>query len=370
MSCIFPFKGIFIESTMDVKFCCAGKFYFGNLKNSSLEEILLGEVAQQVRDNTKAGKVHEYCTPCYGLEELGGKSQRTPIEEPLIPIMFEEKVYLPDRIDIRWSNTCNLACNYCLPHFSSRWADVLSINIKSPSEEVYEKIFEFIQKYKDSIHNILMLGGEPLLLKQNNRLLDILTQKNYSIITNLSNPLSKNPIAQKLLNETNVSWGISFENVGDRFEYVRDGAKWNQFYDNLLMLKDLGKNIHFYPLYCIYSAFNLVEYYDLIERLDIKNITWQLLVADPMRVDTLSRPLIELALQEIDQVLERFSGCPGIDELTNIRTNLVSSTNKIISNRKFIEWTDKLDNNQFNKNKKFQELWPDLYNKLTHDVFI
>jgi sulfatase maturation enzyme AslB (radical SAM superfamily) len=368
MNCIFPFKGIFIESTMDVKFCCAGKYYFGNLKNSSLEDILLGEDASSVRDHIRNNRVHEYCTPCHGIENLGGNSQRTPIEEHIKPIIFTETSYQPDRIDIRWSNTCNLACNYCLPHFSSRWADVLSINIKSPSDEIYEKIFEFIEKYKNSIHNILMLGGEPLLLKQNNRLLDILPNKNYGIITNLSNPISKNLIAKKLLAEKNVSWGISFENVGKRFEYVRDGAKWNLFFENLRTLKNNKKHLHFYPLYCIYSAFNLVEYYELVDEFDINKITWQLLVADPMRVDTLSQRLKDHAIKEIDIISTRFNGYPGVSELEKIKDNLITSSNKDNTNKRFLDWTHNLENNQFSKNDLFKNLWPSLYGMLNQDV--
>lgn len=358
MSCIYPFKGIFVESTMDVKFCCAGQFYLGNLREKTLEEILLGPLAQEIRDATKKGEVHDYCKPCYGIEKHGGNSQRTPIEIHRLDEIYNEISYHPEEIDIRWSNTCNLACNYCFPHFSSRWADVLKIKIQSPGDEIYEKIFDFIQKHKDSIKGVMLLGGEPLLLKQNLRLLDVLSAKNFHMITNLANPIDRNAISKKLLEEEKVIWGISFENVGDRFEYVRDGAKWNVFYNNLHILKKQSKKMHFYPLYSIYSAFNLIEYYEIVEQFNIQNLTWQLLLQHPFRVDTLSKKMVELAVQEINKVEERFGHCPGVQDLLNIKTNLMNEPLQPYAGNKFLSWTYNLENKQFQKARSFHDLWP------------
>jgi organic radical activating enzyme len=353
---------------MDVKFCCAGKFYFGNLKDFSLEEILLGKTAEEIRDATKEGLVHDYCSPCYGIEKHGGNSQRTPIEFHRQSEIYSSKEYFPEEIDIRWSNTCNLACNYCLPHFSSRWADVLSIKIQSPSEEVHEKIFQFIEKYKENIQGVMLLGGEPLILKQNNRLLNMLPNRNFHMISNLSNPIQKNPIANKLFQEERVVWGISFENVKDRFEYVRDGADWNVFYNNLKMLKQGNKTLQFYPLYCVYSAFNLVEYYELVEEFEVKKLSWQLLLQNPLRVDTLSKDLISDAVKEIEIVEKKFSSSPGIKDLVNIKENLLKDIQEPKSNSKLLRWTTNLETNQFKKKKLFTELWPELYRRIVSSV--
>ena len=54
-----------------------------------------------------------------------------------------------------------------------------------------------------------------------------------TLITNLSVNLDKNKIFQKLSKRNRVGWSMSFDNVGDRLEYVRHGASWNQIQENL-----------------------------------------------------------------------------------------------------------------------------------------
>ena len=35
------------------------------------------------------------------------------------------------------------------------------------------------------------------------------------------------PLLRELANKINVNWCVSFENIGDEFEFVRHGAKWD-----------------------------------------------------------------------------------------------------------------------------------------------
>ena len=139
--------------------------------------------------------------------------------------------------------------------------------------------FSFIKNNKDKISNINLLGGEPLLQKPNIKLLNLVPDSYYYILTNLSTEIEGNKLAEQLLANPKVSWGISFETVGDRFEYVRNGADWNRLVHNLRLLNHHKvPNIDVHPLYCIYSAFNLCEFYEFLEGEGyFNNIYWQLL---------------------------------------------------------------------------------------------
>lgn len=64
---------------------------------------------------------------------------------------------------------CNLRCDYCDTKYAYSQGKELSFN----------EIFEKIQQYK--CKKICLTGGEPLLQKDSNQLIDLLIQKNYQI---------------------------------------------------------------------------------------------------------------------------------------------------------------------------------------------
>jgi organic radical activating enzyme len=63
----------------------------------------------------------------------------------------------------------------------------------------YEDVCQFIEKHNAHIQEVAMIGGEPLLLPENERLLDVIPNDcKITLITNLNNPLENNRIFQKL----------------------------------------------------------------------------------------------------------------------------------------------------------------------------
>ena len=85
-----------------------------------------------------------------------------------------------------------------------------------------------------------MVGGEPLLLPENDRLLDVIPQDAIvTLITNLNVDLDKNKIFQKLSTRSRVGWSMSFDNTGEQLEYVRHGASWSLIKENLAKIKHL-----------------------------------------------------------------------------------------------------------------------------------
>jgi MoaA/NifB/PqqE/SkfB family radical SAM enzyme len=105
---------------------------------------------------------------------------------------------------------------------------------------------------------VALIGGEPLLLPENERLLDVIPNDcKITVITNLNNPLESNRIFQKLARRTNVGWSISFDNIGHRFEYVRYGADWNLQVHNLDIIQELFKNHgHSGGIHAVYNMYN------------------------------------------------------------------------------------------------------------------
>jgi organic radical activating enzyme len=296
----------------------------------------------------------------------GVSSQRTEnIPDPnknLTPDYFKLK-----RVDIRWSNTCNLSCNYCMPYFSSKWATILGTKEFHPiSSNIENQIFQFIEENLETTTDLMLLGGEPFLQKQNEKLLDLLPNSSICLITNLSIPIESNSIAQRLMKEPYVQWGVSFENIGDKFEYVRHGASWKIVENNLQYLKKHNKKVNLFPLYCIYSAFDLVELYDNVVALGyVSKIEWQLLTDDNLDVFNMPAELKSLAINEIDLCVAKYPTAPGIDVLIALRTTLQQSmSDTITKNINFVKWTDNLEKNQMKKEKLFSDLWDNIYIKI------
>jgi hypothetical protein len=99
-----------------------------------------------------------------------------------------------------------------------------------------------------------------------------------TLITNLNVDLESNKIFQKLSTRNKVGWSMSFDNTGDRLEYVRHGATWSTIQHNLQLIKDLMKTqgqwggIH--AVYNIYNATRICELREFAEQTGT-TVLWQ-----------------------------------------------------------------------------------------------
>jgi radical SAM protein with 4Fe4S-binding SPASM domain len=395
--CAYPFNSIFLGSDGKIKPCCSSGANLGDINKTPIKEILNGKLAREIRQSIVDEKWHPTCNQCYRLEQYGARTERTGVLDK-----FEQfkdataDTFKLQKLDFRWSNTCNLACNYCFEYFSSQWSNIKGIRINSNKNVAEDALFALIDEEKDSIININLLGGEPLLQKQNHRLFDLLPDKNYYILTNLSLDLEKNVLGQKLISMTNVDWGVSFENIGNKFEYVRHGAKWPIFTKNLeylrskqkeinakrLSLAVKQKEINAHPLYCTYSAFNLIELYDWYEEIDVfSGIYWCAIQNIPgQNVFTLPNDLKLKAIKEIENCIDKYENTKfrqSIDSLKEyhktlteymktynamMETELLHENFRIEKYKQdFVQWIYDIENKFLSKEHKFIELWPEVY---------
>jgi len=364
--CSLPFTSIFLGSDGGVKPCCSLRGDLGNINQQPIEEILNGPIARGLRQDIIDGNWNKMCSQCEELESKGARTERihtVPLMEQFKEV--KQDYFRLDKLDLRWSNTCNLTCNYCYEYFSSQWAAIKGIKVNSNKEHAEDSIFSFIEKHKDSIINIQLLGGEPLLQKPNNRLIDIVPDSNYYILTNLSTELKNNGIAKKLLSNKKAIWGVSFETIGERFEYVRHGAKWKTLNDNFDLLAEYNRPFDTHPLYCVYSAFNLLEYYDFLKtKNNFNQMYWQLLQNIPgLDVFRLPNPMKKIALMEIEKVLDIHKEEKWNNHLLqNIYNKLKESMDSPrINSLDAFKYPRELEKDLPNKEKEFIRLWPEVY---------
>jgi organic radical activating enzyme len=219
------------------------------------------------------------CEYCKDVEDAGGVSDRLSqldrlVDIKLIPPELLENpsatAVTPTILEVYFKNTCNMACVYCGPHFSSRWVDE---NKKFGS--LYEKnnsTYQFsvaeeqhnphYTKMLDGLWNFLktndnakkirryhILGGEPFLLDELDQSIAFWDEYGHpnlviNIITNINIPherfvryinkfeslSKKNKISKLSLTASLDCWSIEQE-------YVRYGLSlslWEKNFEFLL----------------------------------------------------------------------------------------------------------------------------------------
>ena len=280
----------------------------GNLNSQTIEEILHGPALQEVRQTLRLGRPHaQYCHNCVQAERYG-RSERdwhNRINPGFDANKATDAEHHPVLIDIRWNTTCNFSCNYCNEHSSSQWASLKHMSTQSGTRPYADQVCDYLEQHQAHIKKVALIGGEPLLLKENERLLDVIPADcQVDVITNLGVDLENNRIFAKLAQRSRVGWNISIDNTGKRFEYVRYGSNWNQIEHNINTIQDCaGHRLGIHPLYNIYNATRVSE---LIAWAKDKSVPvhWQSLYhpahLDPLQLGPQVR---QLALEELRKVL-------------------------------------------------------------------
>jgi MoaA/NifB/PqqE/SkfB family radical SAM enzyme len=331
-------------------------------------------VLTEIRDSLRKGQIHPYCTHCVNCEQVGGTSERQQ-HNNINPDFNSQQAGLdyeyPTLIDARWNSTCNLSCNYCHPGDSSKWAALKKLPVNNNTRRYYTDVCNFIETHKHRVKVVNLIGGEPLLLPENERLLDVIPEDTVvTVITNLNTALEGNKIFCKLAQRRRVGWSISFDNINSRFEYVRSGANWDLQLHNLDLVQDLMRNnghwggIH--AVYNLYNATRLVEFkqFAIARGLSIK---WQQLTSPkPLNLRNYGQEISSLAAKEIEQV---FKNCSVDDEEqllfeTALEYYQSVTDNNVESLMRLQKFIIEIEQYHPDQQGKFCELWPEISNLL------
>jgi organic radical activating enzyme len=365
--CAAPWRGLHINQRGDVKTCCAGDpNMLGNLNEQTIESILFGAKMIEIRQSIRAGQPHAYCYNCVQAERYG-RSERdwhNSVSPEFDPRTAGDLDYRPTLIDVRWNTTCNLSCNYCGDKCSSKWAALKHIPFRSGARPYYEQVCDYLESHKQHIREVALVGGEPLLLPENERLLDVIPDDcTVTLITNMSVELDNNKIFSKLAKRQKVGWSMSFDNIEQRFQYVRHGGSWNLLLKNLdrvkLLMQDQGHWGGIHAVYNIYNATRLVEFTEFA-REQALTIHWQSLYQpeclDPLR---LGQRTVDTVQKEIDNLLSRGICQPSEQEFfETVSSNIISQENL---QKEFADHVAEIEQvYHTDQTGQFAKLWPEL----------
>ena len=155
--CPMPWTGLMFNFDGSVKNCIRTDDQtglLGNIKDTPIEEILLGSKNITKQTNITNNQPAAGCHTCYDLEH--GKQGLDIISDRIFYIREFKRTpldtYRPNNfdlqaIDVRWTNLCNLACVYCSPSFSSKWANEMGVKIETPSEQQLADFKQYIYQH-------------------------------------------------------------------------------------------------------------------------------------------------------------------------------------------------------------------------------
>jgi hypothetical protein len=243
------------------------------------------------------------CEYCWKIEDMGRDAISDRVyKSKIYPIEALDEAFntAPDRdvnlrtLEIAFDRTCQFACSYCNPAFSTTW--VSDIRRNGPYQDLVSdgrnhfththdsaqlfKITEsnpyvdaFFAWWETDLHRTLtelrITGGEPLMSAHTWRLIDWFREHTGKSTTRLAinSNLGTDVDIDRLLASTkgmSIDLYTSNEAVSVQAEYIRDGLVWDDWANNVERLLDSGqfRGIH---VMCTINALCLSTLDQLLE---------------------------------------------------------------------------------------------------------
>ena len=293
--CSLLWSHISNEPLGHVRTCCIAKERVtdddGNdftLGSTSVRDIFHSNYYKNIRQEIRDGKFPDNCEPCWREEKNGKKSKRQIYNEyaewRFDPIDYSVEPDMPHDMQLILSTTCNLKCRSCNPNYSSKWVkeadsrglpyhkEIVSVPM---SDLENSKFWTLLDDWLPHIVNLEIMGGEPLYMKEfkvfANKLIDDGIAPRVSLSFSTNGTMGKSNFLGRIIDQfKSVSFNISVDAaVGNRFDYLRHGADWDEVVENLDYIHNLQQmGVVFSGITCTVTALNimyLAEFHEVFQ---------------------------------------------------------------------------------------------------------
>jgi organic radical activating enzyme len=255
------------------------------------------------REQMQRGERPSGCEYCWKVEDIG--------RDNISDRVYKSKIYeikdlkhayaTPARedfnlktLEIAFDRTCQFACSYCNPAFSSTWVNDIRkngpyINLESDGRNHFTHTHDSSQLYKfgdtnpyveaffkwweTDLHRTLrelrITGGEPLMSGETWKLIDWFKNNRGKSTTRLAinSNLGSQVDINRLIQSTqgiDIDLYTSNESLGSQAEYIRDGLVWHDWANNVerLLSTKQFRGIH---VMCTINALCLSSLDQLLE---------------------------------------------------------------------------------------------------------
>jgi len=227
----------------------------------------------QLRQAFLAGQQPETCRKCWNEEDAGRTSKRMHTLDRLKhmgissewtqeakPLMF---------LDLKLGNICNLKCRICGSWSSSSFAvEEIANSSEEHSKTSFayqmlkagrwprenEKFWTQIESVVDDIRYIEFTGGEPFMIAEHFEMLQGIVDRGIApqVEIHYNTNGTQWPVAAEHIwkHFKTVEIAFSIDDLCERFEYQRTGAKWTDVQENIQRFRDLRKRYPNIQLQC------------------------------------------------------------------------------------------------------------------------
>jgi len=236
LACRAPFTSLHVDQFGDVRPCCQSSRILGNVGTDTLTEIWQGDSIGELRDAMQVDDLSLGCEHC----EWAGRHGR----EATYAVRFDrDRLPAPDagpvRLELAPSNACNLQCAMCNGDWSS------SIRLHREKRPALPRPFgdrqlAEVQALADGLDELHLFGGEPLLMPEALRLLDIAAASDTRCVIT-TNGTVLTPRVETLLDRPGVDLVVSVDGTSPEvYEAIRCGASWSVLQEHLERFSEIA----------------------------------------------------------------------------------------------------------------------------------
>jgi len=257
------------------------------------------------REQMQKGERPSGCEYCWKIEDIGRDNISDRVYKTVLftdeDLNYAFRTPASEDVNLRtleisFDRTCQFACSYCNPAFSSTW--VRDINTHGPyinlvsdgrnhfthphdSSQLYKfgetnpYVEAFFQWWESDLHKSLyelrITGGEPLMSGATWKLLDWFKENKgksktrLAINSNLGTQVDIDRLFASV--DAPIDLYTSNESVGLQAEYIRDGLVWDDWANNVELVLDnqLGSKLRAVHVMCTVNALCLDNLADFLE---------------------------------------------------------------------------------------------------------
>lgn len=384
--CLYPWIHLYVNPQGQVGTCCEfnENYALGHISKDSLIDIANGDAIKNIRKQMLANERPNVCSSCWTKEDNNIKSTRQNIN-----LMWSKYADLPDQtledgtfqnfklrhLDFRASNICNLKCRMCSGKFSSRiaqeemdiYGDSKFIELKLNDQEINATL-EFIEDHINDLETIYFAGGEPLLMSEHYKILDLLIKHNRTDIT-ISYNTNLTVLKYKNLNVvdywkqfSNITVSASIDLIGRQAEYVRAGSDYASIEENYYAIKD-HVTFNISSIVHIYNIFNLpqLQYHWITKnKLGPKSISFRPLVYPTNQsLQVLPKKYKELAKDVITQHISWLESIFDAQHLVNSWQEVLNYMNADDQSHLLEEFFRLNDDKDRYRKESFESVFPE-----------
>ena len=302
--CVLPWISLETSPIGTVRPCCLAEMELrdnaGDKFNLATAKFSTIQNSQDMRDLRRAfldGEQPETCRKCWREERSGRTSKRMHTLDRLKHMLPEQDWTIDAKplmfLDLKLGNICNLKCRICGSWSSSTFATEELANLGSDQNRKDSFHYTMLKQgawprenpvfwrelagVADQIRYLEFTGGEPFMIEEHFELLRSLVTAGLApmIEIHYNTNGTQFPVDAQFIWQSfkTVEIAFSIDDVGDRFEYQRTNAKWNEVTENIARFRELRnqhKNIQLQVCSTV-NVFNVCYLEELSHWIDQQN---------------------------------------------------------------------------------------------------